>query len=122
MTKFVRYTGWRHSAAIWHGIPTNARKSMIALLERDLTYVVTKAMLSKGVEDTLYTHLPTYFDQRYSKVTKLASHDFWSHGWNHFPLVLNRLTYGGWLTRNGAELIDPLCDSLRDAYLRGSLE
>lgn len=122
MQTFVRYTGWRHSAAIWHGIPTNARKSMIALLERDLTDMVTKVMLSKGVDDALYTLLPTYFDQRYCKPTKLASHDFWSHGWNHFPLVLNRLMLGGWLTRNGLELIDSLCDSLRDAYLRGSPE
>ncbi len=73
----VKYTGWRHSGAIWHGVNTRVKKSLLKLIEVDLTDETLEESLDKGVRSTVKDGLSGFFDQRFSQPTMLRSSGLW---------------------------------------------
>lgn len=115
----VKYTGWRHSGAIWHGVNTRVKKSLLKLIEVDLTDETLEESLDKGVRSTVKDGLSDFFDQRFNQPTMLQSSGLWDDGPDVVILVLNRLNSNGFLTKKGKVIRYELSNLLTQAYLNG---
>ena len=115
----VKYTGWRHSGAVWHGVNPRVKKAITKLVEVDLVGdTLEKAMLD-GLRSTTQRELSSYFDQRYTRPTMLESSGLWEDGAEVIILVLNRMNSKGYLTKAGKSIRHELCQLITSAYQNG---
>lgn len=115
----VKYTGWRHSGAIWHGVNPSVKKAITKLIEVDLTGDVLEKSMSEGIRSTIKDELSSFFDQRYNQPTMLLSNGLWDDGADTIILVLNRLNSNGYLTKAGKSIRHELSQLILTAYQNG---
>lgn len=115
----VKYTGWRHSGAIWHGVNPSVKKAISKLIEVDLTGDALERGMRDGIRSTVKDELSSFFDQRYTQPTMLESSRLWDDGADTVILVLNRLNSKGYLTSAGKTIRHELSQLILSAYQNG---
>lgn len=115
----VKYTGWRHSGAIWHGVNPRVKNAILKLVEVDLTGDALEKSVANGLRSTVKDELSSFFDQRYTQPTMLASNGLWDDGAETIILVLNRLNSKGYLTTAGKTIRHELAQLILTAYQNG---
>lgn len=115
----VKYTGWRHSGAIWHGVNPRVKNAILKLVEVDLTGDALEKSVANGLRSTVKDELSSFFDQRYTQPTMLASSGLWDDGADTIIHVLNRLNASGYLTTAGKSIRHELAQLILTAYQNG---
>ena len=116
INSIVKYTGWRHSGAIWHGVNPSVKKAISRLIEVDLTGDTLEKSMRDGIRSTVKDELSSFFDQRYTQPTMLESSGLWDDGADTIILVLNRLNSKGYLTSAGKTIRHELSQLILSAY------
>lgn len=115
----VKYQGWRHSGAIWHGVNPRVKRALTKLIEVELTDEAIEQSLETGVRSLVKAQLAPFFDQRFNQPTMLLSSGLWDDGADALIRVLNRLNANGFLTVSGRELRVEISQLFKQAYLNG---
>lgn len=115
----VKYTGWRHSGAIWHGVNPRVKKAILKLVEVDLTGDALEKSMADGIRSIIKDEMSSFFDQRYNQPTMLESNGLWDDGADTIILVLNRLNSKGYLTNAGKAIRHELSQLILTAYQNG---